>query len=254
MAVAALRFSVPDDVMTATLTLEEADGSVVTPATALQACPTSADWAAANPGPSADAPEPDCTSPVALTRDSDSLRWTGDVGSLFATGGGERSLMILPADPPDGGPPVDPGFRVSFSGASLATTTPPATTPTTAFAGSPPSSASPSPAVGAGSTASSSSDSLPDVSSYTPSGDSSLSPATTAVSTTPTTAPAEVAAPAVDTGAFQPPTLAEGAVAGGGGGADQPWGRLVVLVPLSAAIGVASTFGRRFLARRVAAA
>ena len=133
VAVAALRFSVPDEVLTATLTLQEADGSVVTPTTSLQACPTSSDWAGANPGPSSDAPEPDCTSPVVLSRDSDSLRWTGEVSALLSTGGGQASLMIVPADAPEGGSPIDPGFRVSFTAASLTISTPPETTPTTAF-------------------------------------------------------------------------------------------------------------------------
>ena len=67
-SVAALRFATASGGSTATLTLNESGGTV-TPTAALQVCPTTQPWEPANPGALEDAPEPDCSAAVPLTRD-----------------------------------------------------------------------------------------------------------------------------------------------------------------------------------------
>ena len=236
-AVAALRFATPSGTTSATLTLREADGGFVSPATALQVCVTSAPWEPANPGAMDDAPEADCTAPATLERDPDALTWTAQVGTLLPSVGGEPSLMIVPATAPSGGAPVDPGFRVSFAGATLAVVAAPGTTtptPTPSPSSSP--GFTPSSPGGGGSSPSSGGLSPPPAVTPTTAGDTT---ATLPVSDQPATGEA-----------FQPPDLAAGATPGGGGGADQPWERLLFLVPLAAAIGVGSVYARKWLAQR----
>jgi hypothetical protein len=229
VSVAAVRFSTPSGVTSATLSLQEADGGFVTPASALQVCRTTDPWEPANPGAYADAPAPDCTAPAPLARDADALVWTADVGSLLPSLGGDVSLMILPASSGGGGSPIDPGVRVTFSAAALSvvaapgTTVPTATTQYTAPAAS---------GGGGGSFS-------------TPGPIAPQAPP--AAPTTPDTAPGDADQQSGD--AFQPPSLAGGATPGGGG-ADQPWERLLILVPLSAAAGVGTIYGRKLLERR----
>lgn len=233
VSVAAVRFSTPSGVTTATLSLQES-GGFVTPASSLQVCPTVDPWEPANPGAMADAPAPDCTNPVPLTRDAAALVWTADVGTLLPSLGGEPSLMIVPGASGGGGSPLDPGFSVTFSGAALAVTAAPGTT-TTAFSSfTPPNSGgggSSSPSNGFGS----SSGSVSGIGPFTP---------TTAAPAPPTTA-----APTGNQEAFTPPALAAGATPGGGG-KHQPWERLLFLLPLSAAIGVGTVYGKRLLQQR----
>ncbi|MEA3055154.1 MAG: hypothetical protein QOD30_586 [Actinomycetota bacterium] len=232
VSVAAVRFSTPSGVTSAKLSLQEATGGFVTPATSLQACVTNDQWEAANPGAMADAPKPDCSKGVPLERDEASLVWSAEVASLMPTGGGTPSLMIVPGTTPGGGSPLDPGFRVTFSEAKLAVISAPGTTAAIAPSGgvdfsSPDSAASYDPGASGGSI----------------SGIGSVTPTTAAPVTTSST---------IKQGeAFSPPPLAKGASPGGGrGGKSQPWARLLFLVPLSAAIGVASVYGRRLLSER----
>jgi hypothetical protein len=233
VSVAAIRVSTPSGVTSATRSLPEADGGFVTPATALQVCKTTDPWEPANPGAYDDAPTPDCAAPVALTRDADALVWSADVGPLLPSLGGEGSLMIVPSETAGGGSPLDPGFSVTFSGAALAiaaapgTTMPTATTLYTA----------PAPSGGTSSGSGSGSFSAP----------GPVTPAAPAAPTTPDTAPADADQQSGE--AFTPPALAGGATPGGGG-ADQPWERLLLLVPLSAAAGVGTVYGRKLLERR----
>lgn len=236
VSVAAVQFSAPSGVTSAKLTLQEASGGFVTPASSLQVCVTTASWEPANPGAMADAPAADCSQKVDLTRDADKLMWTGEVAGLMPTAGGEPSLMIVPGETAASGSPVDPGFRVTFSGAALTVVSSPGTTtsPTTAepYSGS-------TDFGGGGS-------SNPSFGGSTGGSISDLGPVTpTTVATTPTTA---TTIAQVDP--FQPPQLAAGATPGGGGGADQPWARLLFLVPLAAAAGVGSVYLRRLLAER----
>lgn len=236
VSVAALRFETPSGITRATLSLQEADGSFVTPASALQVCRTAVPWEPANPGPYDDAPEPDCSAPIALTRDADALVWSAEVGTLLPSLGGVSSLMIVPSESAGGGSPLDPGFTVTFSGSALAVVSAPGTTagPSTTF--SPPA-ADPAFSGGGGGGAGSGS-------SFSPPGP--VTPPTTAP-VTPDTVPVDEQPQSGD--AFQPPALAGGATPGGGG-ANQPWSKLFVLVPLSAVIGAASVYAKRLLQQR----
>jgi hypothetical protein len=245
VSVAALRFANAAGGATATLTLTEAGGTV-TPTTALQACPTTEPWEPANPGALDDAPEPDCTAAVPLTRDEEAATWTGSVSGILGAG----TIMIVPGETPGGGSPLDVGFRVEFSGADLVVTTPSASGP------------SPTPAPlpsggGSGGTSGGSSGG-----SSFPSSSPSPSPALSGAGpVTPTTVAAgggtTVTTVAVDEGdasggsedAFGAPDLAPGATVGGGG-SDQPWERLLFLVPLSALAGVLWIYAKRFLTQR----
>jgi hypothetical protein len=231
LSVAAVRFSTPSGVTSATLSLQEASGGFVTPATSVQVCTTNDPWEPANPGAMADAPKADCTNAVPLTRDATSLVWSADVAGLMPTAGGTPSLMIVPGTTPGGGSPLDPGFRVTFSEAKLAVVSAPGTT----------AAAAPSAPVDFSSPGS--------ASSYDPGTNGGAISGIGAVTPT-TAAPGTTTSSTINQGeAFGPPTLAKGA-APGRGGKHQPWERLLFLVPLSAAIGVASVYGKRLLAER----
>jgi len=233
-SVAAVRFSTPSGVTSAKLSLQEASGGFVTPATSLQACITNDSWEPANPGAMADAPKADCSGGVALTRDEASLVWTAEVAGLMPTAGGSPSLMIVPGTTPGGGSPLDPGFRITFSEAKLSVVSAPGTTASLSSGSNSVDFSSPSGA-----------------SSYDP---GSAGGSITGIgSVTPTTAAPVTTTSSMlqQTEAFAPPSLAKGAKpGGGGGGANQPWARLLILVPLSAAIGVASVYARRILSER----
>jgi hypothetical protein len=236
VSVAAVRFSTPSGVTSASLTLQES-GGFVTPATGLQVCKTTAPWEPANPGAYADAPAPDCNGAVALERDADSKVWSASVGTLLPSIGGDASLMIVPAETAGGGSPVDPGFQVTFSGAALAVVSAPGTTtgPSTTFSSD--SFGGSGGGSGGGGFGSS-----------TFSAPGPVSPTSTLAPTTPDTAPGDAAPASGD--AFKPPSLAAGATPGSGGGADQPWARLLFIVPLSALIGVAVVYAKRILLQR----
>lgn len=233
VSVAAVRFSTPSGVVSATLSLQES-GGFVTPATSLQVCPTTDPWEPANPGPMADAPAPDCSEPVVLTRDADKLEWTAEVAGLLPSLGGEPALMIVPATEGASGSPLDPGSSVTFSGAALKVVAAPGTTasPTTSLSFTSPSGGggSSSPSFGG----SPSSGSVSGIGPVTP----------TSVAAAP---PTTVASPNEE--AFAPPALSAGATPGGGD-SNQPWERLLFLVPLSAAIGVGSVYSKRLLQQR----
>jgi hypothetical protein len=233
LSVAAVRFSTPSGVTSAKLSLQEASGGFVTPATALQACVTTDQWQPANPGAMADAPEADCTRGVPLQRDATSLVWSADVAALLPTGGGTPSLMIVPGTTAGGGSPLDPGFRVTFSEAKLAVVSAPGTTAAIAPSSGSVDFSSPDSAAGYD----------PGVTGGAISGIGAVTPTTAAPATTSST---------INQGeSFAPPSLAKGATPGGGrSGKHQPWARLLFLVPLSAAIGVGSVYARRLLTER----
>lgn len=249
VSVAALRFATAAAGSTATLTLTEAGGTV-TPTTALQACPTTDPWQPANPGPMEEAPEPDCTAAVELTRDEEAATWTGSVGGILGAG----SIMIVPSETPGGGSPLDVGFRVTFSGADLVVTTP-SVSPTGPSAPAPLPSGSGGSGSGSGSSGGSGGGSSTPV---TPSSGGSFSgpgpvtPTTVAGGGTTVTTVAVSEDGADDGGseeAFGAPDLAPGATVGGGG-TDQPWERLLFLVPLSGLMGVLWIYAKRFLTQR----
>jgi hypothetical protein len=228
VSIAALRFTVPDGATTGTLELQEAEGGVVSPATALQACPTADQWEPANPGAFEDAPEADCTAPIDLTRDEATLTWSGTVPAAAA-----GSLVIVPSETASGGAPLDPGFQLTFTGADLQVATGGAGGAGGAIPTPPSSSAYKAPGGSSSFTGGSSSFAAP----------GAVTPTTTATSApAPTTA--TTVAP-VEGEAIQPFETD-----GGGGGADQPWERLLFLVPLSALVGVAFVYGKRILRQR----
>lgn len=245
VSVAALRFATAAAGGGATLTLTESGGTV-TPTTALQACPTTDPWEPANPGALDDAPTPDCTAAVPLTRDEAAATWTGQVGGILGAG----TIMIVPGETPSGGSPVDVGFRVTFSGADLAVSAA-IVSPT---APSPTPSPSPTPGTSGGGGFAPS----PSSPSFTPS-PAPASPGISAGPVTPTTAAGAttVTTVAVAPGdadasseeAFAAPELAPGATVGGGG-TDQPWERLLFLIPMSALAGVLWVYAKRVLTQR----
>jgi hypothetical protein len=244
-SVAALRFTIPSSATSAKLSLQETDGGVVTPATALQACVTTDSWQAANPGAMADAPKADCAQNVPLARDETTKVWSAEVGSLLL-GGGDRSLMIVPGTTANGGSPVDPGFRVVFSEAKLAvvagaddsTSRSPEVTPSGGSSGS-------TGGYDFGSSGSSSSGFQPSTGSGTPTDIGAVTPSAPAPSDASTTA--TTVASSQDSSSAAPSFKADGS---GGGGADQPWARLLILIPLSALAGVGTVYGKRMLAER----
>ena len=235
VSVAALRFTVEGSPTSATLTLTEAEGATVTPATALQACTTADPWEPEDPGAMADAPKADCTNGVDLTRDEAAKTWSGDVGALLAGG----SVMVVPGETAGGGAPLDPGFRLQLTEAALAVTAAPDISGSPAFAepsgGGGSSSFSPSP---------SSSGSFSTPAAPLGSVDAAPPPAPDAGTTATTVAGGESSAEGEEV-AFE--GFAEGAAPVGGG---KPWARLLLLVPLAAVGGLASVYGKKLLAQR----
>ena len=253
-SVAALAVTTAGSLQSATLVLDEVGGRAQDSA-ALQVCPVTRDWVAANPGPFAEAPTFDCDAGSAtLGRDAAAARWRGDVTSLLAAGA--TGLMVVPAGA--AGPlPVTIGFEVRFAGARLEVeaaaevdeaTPPPSGTPTgdtsSTDGGSPASSPPVGQADGSG--------------SFNEASPSAGPPA--ALAATPDPHPSdpvpatEAAAPAVteslaggigaSPGALLPADLS----AASHGGA--PWARLFALVPLCAAVGAGSAYGRRYVLAR----
>jgi hypothetical protein len=235
VSIAALRFDVPDGALNGTLSLQEAEGGVVSPATALQVCTTADPWEPANPGPWADAPAPDCETPIELTRDEASLTWSASVPADAA-----GSLVVVPGETAGGGSPVDPGFQVTFTGAALEVVAP-SGSGGSAVPTPPPSTFTPPPSSGGGSSPSFAGGG---------SGSSFSAPGPVTPTTTATTVAGgdtTVTTVAVAEGeAFE--QVGDGS--GGGGGADQPWERLLLLVPMSALAGVAFVYGKRVLRQR----
>jgi hypothetical protein len=223
-SIAAFRILINGDITKATLVLtEESDTSSVAVSTPkLQVCPTDSPWLKINDGKYADAPKPSCDSPIALTRDAAKLTWSADVTGLLAGPRSELSLMVVPA--PDASLPVPPTFLVTFTTPRIDATGTPDIAPTTAAS---------KPAVTAPTSGSSSPVAAPHVTPKVPTG----TPATAA------TAPPTTAAPAPQQQAAAP-TPARFAVPGSKRG-PKPWGKLVVLVPLSLLASAAYTIARK---------
>jgi hypothetical protein len=226
-SIAAFRILINGDITNATLVLtEESDTSSVAVSTPkLQVCPTDSPWLKINDGKYADAPKPNCDSPIALTRNAEKLTWSADVTGLLAGPRSELSLMVVPAE--DKSLPVPPTFLVTFTTPRIdATGTPDVVEPTTAV---------PGPAVTAPKSGASSPAAAPHVTPKVPTG----APPTAA------TSPPTTAAPAPQQQAAAP-TPARFAVPGSKRG-PKPWGKLVVLVPLSLLASAAYTVARRRL-------
>lgn len=222
---------------TAYLVLQEAEaGGAAEDQAALVVCATSTQWVAANPGAYADRPTADCAaSPsVQLGRDAGARQWIGDMTSLVGSGSaGVLSVVVRPI-----GKPVAEGvtatapFSVQFSAAELriedATTGPTGSTTTeTTF-----------PPIG--------------YESETPSySDPGISyPAIGGTFDPPAFVPVETPALTTDaTGPSPEEVIALGPV-DATSSSSRPWGRLVVLTPLSAGLGALAAAGRHWLLDR----
>ena len=133
VSVAALRIPVDGPVLLARLTLKET-ASRSPEVAGLNACLTADPWKAAAPGAYGDAPKPDCSSKVALTRDADAKQWTGDVAPLLAGRQGDVSVMIVPNQDRASSPLSIVGFSIEFAppvmeGATATNQRPPAPPP-----------------------------------------------------------------------------------------------------------------------------
>jgi hypothetical protein len=229
-SVAAFRILINGDIKSATLVLtEESDTASIGISTPkLQLCPTSTPWLKVNDGKYDDAPKPDCSSPIAMTRDATKLTWSADITSLLAGPKSELSLMAVPA--PDDSLPVPPTYFITFTTPRIdATGTPDVKEPTPAAAGH-------GPAVTSAPVASKPS-SAPRVTTKAP-----TAPGPTAAPAAPATS-APAAAPQQQAAAPTPARF--GAPANQK--ASKQWGKLIVLVPLSLLAGAAYTLARRRL-------
>ena len=189
----------------------------------LRVCPITGAWQPANPGAYADRPAADCQQAIVAGRDSASARWTIDITSqVSAARGGTLSYLLAPVPTPvDSNVPINAPFQLVFSGAQVLVLQEAAPTTTTTQLDS--GFTDPGfvdPGVGGGVP-------LPDVQTNT------TLPELPTSTTAAVDDPEELAAP--------------GPAEAGGSEDDRPWERLVVLVPLSAAAGYGSVFGRRWL-------
>lgn len=204
----------------------------------LTLCPTTEAWEPADPGALDDAPTPDCSQGVALTRTIDTMVWLGNITSLVRDGG-TVALMVVPEhNPPT---PVSAGMLVRVQqidvraeGSAASATTTSTTLDFTTPGGA---------------------------NTFDPEPDSGL-----AVDFgTPTIDPIDLPPnePALDDLGSQPAdteTPADTATEDDGFFAlepvdvesepPKPWIRLLLIVPLSAAIGIGSAWGRRWLESR----
>jgi len=228
-SVAAIRVLIFGSVTKGTLVISEAPNQTTAISVPkLQACQTS-QWTTLNtsPGPYAQAPKPDCSKQVALTRD-DKGNWTGDITSMLQGALNERDVMVMPAE--DKTLPIPPTFFVQFATARVEADG-------TSDVSPPPSSPKTSVAVVA-----------PSSHSSTPSGPVSApsrvtaTPPTAPAAPPPTTAPAKTTAQPVPARIGGPPVNAAAK--------KKQWGKLTWILPLSAAIAVGWGLLRKFLIER----
>lgn len=244
-SVAAVQFTIQaSEVSTFSLTLVES--SALAEFSTIRVCQTDG-FTSENPGALEDAPTEDCTDSVSLTQSADDGVWLGDVARLVSDGG-IVSLMFIPVHEPP--LPIGPGMvvtvaevQVEATGSTAPTDSRSSSTPTpttaveqvddeTAF---PPSPAGPS--TGFNPPSPVPVESSPDVelptSNFTPETEPAV--------------PDDVVEPPGDDEFFAlDPVAAEPAPG-------KPWIRLVILVPLSAAIGYAAVLLRNFYLGRAEA-
>jgi hypothetical protein len=220
-SIAALRVLIRGDITKATLVMGEVDAPLkdVSPGK-LKVCTTTVPWIVADGGAYDAAPKPDCSGVVELTRTKDANgtgAWAGDITKLVAGARSEVTLMVLPSADPAA--VVPPTYFIKFLARIDAEGTPDVkpSTPTTSAA----------PVV----------NTPPPRGATSPTG--SLTPATTAPPQT-TIAPASEAA---QPRRFEVATAAKSA--------PKPWGKLFLLIPLSAIGAALYTGGRKFWADRL---
>lgn len=233
-SVAALRVLIRGTVTKATIVLTEADApfsSVTTPA--LKVCPTNAPWLVADGGAYADAPKPDCSQSVDLSRkvnvDMAGI-WSGDVTNLLAGARSEISLMVVPV--PDKSSPIPQTYYLRLA-ARITTEGTPDVEPKAS-----PSTTAPRAGVTSGGGTSTPASRAP----TTP------GPAATAATTPSTAAPPTTAATAEST-TNVPKRLTVTVPK-----EHKPWGKLVVLIPLAIIGAALYTGGRKLWLREMAAA
>lgn len=227
LSVTAIRIQVDATTLTqGVLTLSEAQ-VVGTPA--LQLCPTTSQWKAANGGAYASAPAPNCATSVPLQRNVAAATETADVRKLVGAGPTTVSLMVVPM--PDPSLPVQVPFDVTFGSAALLAD------------GELP---APAPAIDNGDSSSSlGSTSTGDVSSSPSFGVPDLGFASTGA------APLALTPPPADQQVNAAPSQVEGRFPASGDiglpkgrGPHKPWGRAPVFALIALAIGAAVAFGR----------
>jgi hypothetical protein len=269
LSVAALRIQVDGPLDKALLILVEAPGGTLQESAAINACPSSAAWTAASPGPLEAAPAADCATKVPLQRDPAAGTWTADLRPLLAGAEGPVTVVLKPgevtqivAPEPDApqspvplpvpapvgipAPPttpvpvppvpavVDPGFTAEFSRADLDAAGSSDGGGSATFSG-------PSPTPSAGAFATGAAPTFTPTESFAFSSSPSLTPVRDALpAATPQVAPS--GAGGAGTAANLESGLQPVAAAGG---TPPPWGRLLLLIPLSMAIGAAGSFVRR---------
>ncbi|WP_436792513.1 hypothetical protein [Actinospongicola halichondriae] len=196
---------------------------------ALKLCTTAEDWEAADPGGLDEAPEPDCTVSVNLTRTLDSRTWLGTITPLAAEGGTTTIMVVPEYTPPT---PLGTGMFVRIDGIELTaegSTTPQSVTTTTLDFTTPGGGNTFEPTPDAGVI-----DSFGGELSYTGDSPSFDSGGTVTIDDLGTGAPDPAVAPepiASDDAFFTLGEVEEVPAE------PKPWIRLVFLVPLSAAIG-----------------
>ena len=274
-SIAAVRVAIDGTLTQALLILSETTGGFLQDSAVIDACPTTAAWTAAVAGPLAEAPEADCTRKIPVERNATTGSWTVDLLPLIEPGATTVAVVLRPGAvtavaaptpttaptpvpapvPLPGAPPppveevptpVDPGFSIEFSRADM-------------FAGGasePVEPSSSSSTFGSGGIASG--------------GDTTtFAPTFSATDSFASTQPATITPSAGVLPAASPTVAASGA--GGAGtaarvesglqpvaaakGPGAPWGRMLILVPLSFAIGaVGSGVRRTLLGRSIGAA
>lgn len=234
-SVAAFQVTIPvSRVDTFDLTFVETAGVGTQVGGSLLICPTTEPWTPADPGALADAPEPDCSRQVFMTPVLEERTWIGDIASLVSDGG-TVSLVVLPDYAPPSPASLGPGMVVRIAEIQIEAEGTDAAAPTTTtldfdspeggnqFVDSPDSGFSARPA--------------PDFAS----GESFDSGVPTVIEEpVGTDPPTEVDGDLAADDQFFSLEL-EDAAAGHG----RPWIRLLVLVPLSVAIGFGSARLRR---------
>lgn len=273
-SVAAVRLAIEGTLSSALLIVSETTGGFLQESAVIDVCPTTASWTAVVAGPLDEAPPSDCAKKLQLERNPTTGQRTVDLLPLIESGATTVAVVLrpavveavapptppsipspvpvplpvpaAPAPPVDEVPtPVDPGFTIDFSRAEVfaaggvgATTAP-----------------SPTPSASTGSIASGTSPSF--APTFTPT-DSFASSSSPSVTPTPNALPAATPNVAVS-GAGGAGTAAnvesglQPVAASDGPGA--PWGRLLVLIPLSLVIGALGAGARRtFTGRSIGAA
>jgi hypothetical protein len=267
-SVAAVRLTVEGTLSQALLIVSETTGGFLQESAVIDVCPTTAPWTAVVAGPLEEAPAADCERKLQLERNSTTGQWTVDLLPLIDAGATTVAVVLkpapvaavapptppsipspvpvpLPVPPAPAAPvdpvptPVDPGFTIDFSRAEVFASG--------SSAASEGPSASTSSATG---TIASGATTFAPTFSVTESFAASSAPS---VTPTPDVLPAATptvgvsGAGGVGTAASVESGLQPVAAATGPGA---PWGRLLVLIPLSALIGALGAGARRLVLDR----